>query len=186
MTPASVPPTLLRMSCDPPLVLTAPPLIVPPSSVQDPLAASRFSPPPNVPVRFTVPPVRTKLPSVARVKLPARFIVEFVATIVPALLQLPLRRQRRAADQNGLAGVVDQIDAGDRSAVDGLNRTFVDDRAVGSQLNCPAGDIGADAPLQNDRVARGARLLPERAGLSANRDIRPDRECLRARCLPNH
>ena len=87
VTPAIVPPTLLKMSCDPPLVLTAPPLIVPPSSVHDPLAASRFNPPLSVPVRFTVPPVRTKLPSVARVKLPARFSVELVETIVPALLQ---------------------------------------------------------------------------------------------------
>ena len=90
VTPASVPPTLLRMSCDPPLVLTEPPLIVPPSSVHDPLAASRFRPPLSVPVRFTVPPVRTKLPSVARVKVSSRFSVEFVETIVPALLQLPL------------------------------------------------------------------------------------------------
>src|SRR5437867_4026668 len=45
----------------------------------------------SVPNRFTVPPVRFRLPNRAVVNVPPRFTVELLALIVPPLPQLPLR-----------------------------------------------------------------------------------------------
>ena len=55
----SVPP--MEVNWAPPAVETVPPLMMP-MIRQEPVAAERASPPDNVPVRFTVPPLRTTVP----------------------------------------------------------------------------------------------------------------------------
>ena len=90
VTPSSVPPVLVKTSSAPPDSLSVPPSIVPPARFQEPVVAFRASVVPvssSVPVRFTVPPVRLNVPRPASVNRPPRFTVEFVALIVPALLQ---------------------------------------------------------------------------------------------------
>src|SRR6266516_5619848 len=92
VTPSKVPVT--AKSCAPPLGLTIALRNVPPLSTQEPVVASRARIPPprsNVPVRFTVPPERLRMPSLAGTKLPPRLRVELVKLSVPALFQAPLK-----------------------------------------------------------------------------------------------
>src|SRR5712664_1103299 len=90
--PSSVPPLLVNTNSAPPASLSVPFLIVPPTRFQEPVVAVRarvllvLS---SVPVRFTVPPERLKVPKPAVVKLPPRFTVEVLSVIVPVLLQTP-------------------------------------------------------------------------------------------------
>src|SRR4051794_36922870 len=64
--------------------------MVPPSRFHEPVLASSASVVPvssSVPTRFTLPPLRVKLPSCTSVNRPPRFTTLLVALIVPPLLQ---------------------------------------------------------------------------------------------------
>ena len=63
---------------------------MPPANCQEPVVASSARVRPRlsrVPLRLTVPPLRANVPRAAQVNAPPRFTVEFVALIVPVLLQ---------------------------------------------------------------------------------------------------
>ena len=72
--------------------VTVPPSTVPPLSTQEPPTALSTNTALlllRVPVKFTTPPLRLRVPRLANVKLPPRFTVALVALIVPVLVQLP-------------------------------------------------------------------------------------------------
>src|SRR5258707_4727532 len=60
---------------------------VPPTRFQEPVVASSDKLPVSVPVRFTVPPARWKLPRVVRVNAPPSPTMALVVVIVPELVQ---------------------------------------------------------------------------------------------------
>src|ERR1035438_5179485 len=93
VTPLNVP--LLTTNDAPLVVRTLPPRTLPPLSTHEPeLAPSNTSVVLvlfNVPVRFTVPPLRVNAPRLASVNAPPRFTVAFVTLMAPALAQLPFK-----------------------------------------------------------------------------------------------
>ena len=94
LVPFRMPDDEVKIRSAPPERVMLPPLIVPPNSRHEPLAAFRTSVVPvllSVPLRFTVPPERTMLPARLIENVPPSVNVEFVELMVPALDQFPPR-----------------------------------------------------------------------------------------------
>jgi len=92
LVPFRMPAEEVKIRSAPPERVMLPPLIVPPTSRHDPLAALRSKVVPvllSTPVRLTVPPERTMLPAPPVENVPPRVSVEFVELIVPPFAQFP-------------------------------------------------------------------------------------------------
>ena len=85
---------LVSLSSVAPLRFSVPLVRAPPESVQSPVEALRVSvPPPRlaVPLTFTMPAVRLKVPRLVGLKVPFKLTVVLVVVSVPALLHVPSR-----------------------------------------------------------------------------------------------